>query len=115
MVSEGHTFSTDSRSWKVETLIRKSSRLPRFWAKVSDLRNQMDNNVWFLDPPTPLEILEHMDRIQKANLKFPIILNSDGIVMDGIHRICKASLLGKIKIRAVQFETDPEPDFLIDN
>jgi hypothetical protein len=32
--------------------------------------------------------------------------------MDGMHRICKAYLLGKDKIEAVRFRQEPEPDYV---
>lgn len=44
-------------------------------------------------------------------MKHPIILSTSGHVMDGMHRIAKALLQGENHIWAVQFETDPTPDF----
>jgi hypothetical protein len=32
--------------------------------------------------------------------------------MDGMHRVCKSLLEGRSEIPAVQFETDPQPDFV---
>lgn len=32
--------------------------------------------------------------------------------MDGMHRVVKALLLGRHDIEAVQFEEDPEPDYV---
>ena len=32
--------------------------------------------------------------------------------MDGMHRVAKAALEGRSEIEAVQFEEDPEPDYL---
>ena len=37
---------------------------------------------------------------------------ADGRVMDGRHRIVRALLDGKHQVEAVQFERDPEPDFV---
>jgi hypothetical protein len=51
-----------------------------------------------------------MQRIQAADLSIPIILSADGHVMDGMHRVAKAWLLGLTEIQAVQFPQDPEPD-----
>lgn len=57
---------------------------------------------------------EEMDRIENANLKFPIILSYNNIVIDGVHRLAKAYLCNKKKIRAFIF-TDKQMDkFLID-
>lgn len=50
--------------------------------------------------------------INEADLQFPIILSSNGRVMDGMHRVLKALLNGSQTIEAVQFQTDPEPDFI---
>jgi len=50
--------------------------------------------------------------MQDCDLAFPVILSSDGRVMDGMHRICKALLLGFDHIEAVRFKQDPQPDFI---
>ncbi|MEN3371391.1 MAG: hypothetical protein V7609_3534 [Verrucomicrobiota bacterium] len=50
--------------------------------------------------------------INETDLDFPIILSSEGRVMDGMHRVLKALLGGWQSIEAVQFEHDPEPDFV---
>jgi hypothetical protein len=47
-----------------------------------------------------------------GDLAFPVILSSDGRVMDGMHRICKALLQGLDDIEAVRFVEDPEPDYI---
>jgi hypothetical protein len=43
-------------------------------------------------------------------LSYPIILSSEGLLMDGGHRLAKAWLLNQKEIKAVQFEFNPEPD-----
>jgi hypothetical protein len=55
-------------------------------------------------------MLEHVKLIDEADPSFPIILSASGAVMDGMHRVAKAALEGRIEIEAVQFEVDPEPD-----
>jgi hypothetical protein len=40
--------------------------------------------------------VEHVRLIEAADLSFAIILSSDGRVMDGIHRVAKAVLLGEL-------------------
>jgi hypothetical protein len=57
-------------------------------------------------------MIEHMQMIDEADYSFPIILSSDGRVMDGMHRVAKALLEDRTEIEAVQFEQDPEPDYL---
>ncbi len=51
-----------------------------------------------------------MTLIDEADLSFPIIVSSNGSVMDGMHRVAKAVRQGRTEIAAVQFERDPEPD-----
>ena len=46
-----------------------------------------------------------------ADLKYPIILDDDGYVMDGRHRITKALFQGKKSIRFVRFKKMPSPDY----
>lgn len=73
---------------------------------------EFDTVYWFDDQylPTCREVVGHISRIQNVNLSDPIILSADGHVMDGMHRVAKASLLGQTHIQAVQFTQDPEPD-----
>lgn len=76
---------------------------------------EIDENYWYAPedpPPTCRSILGHAELILRADLRYPVILASDGSVMDGMHRILKALMDGRDVIRAVQFATDPEPDFV---
>ena len=52
-----------------------------------------------------------MRLIDETDLGYPIILASDGSVMDGMHRVAKALLEGQETIGAVKFSQDPEPDY----
>ena len=61
------------------------------------------------DPPRR-GLVEHVRLMDAVDLTYPIILSSDGTVMDGIHRVCQSLRLGRIGIAARQFETDPPPD-----
>ncbi len=58
------------------------------------------------------QVVDHARLMQDADLSFPVILSSDGRVMDGMHRICKALLMGQSEIEAVRFLHDPEPDYI---
>ena len=72
-------------------------------------------NCWFDDQvPTCRQVAEHAKKISEADLSFPVILSSDGRLMDGGHRIAKAWIAGEKEILAVQFSQDPEPDFFRD-
>lgn len=55
--------------------------------------------------------VDHFLRIRNAQLKYPILVESNGQwVMDGMHRLMKCYLANIDTIRAVQFAVTPEPD-----
>jgi len=56
--------------------------------------------------------MEHARLIQAVDLSYPIILCSAGRVMDGMHRVAKAAMLGHFTIEAFQFQEDPGPDYI---
>jgi hypothetical protein len=58
------------------------------------------------------KVIDHLRLIEATDLRFPIILGADGRVMDGMHRVAKAVLEGRETIDAVQFEVDPDPDYV---
>ncbi len=58
------------------------------------------------------DVVEHAQLILEADCDYPIILSAEGHVMDGMHRVAKACLLGLEEVPAVQFATDPEPDYI---
>lgn len=68
-------------------------------------------NVYYTyEKLTLRDMCMHMRQVQDANLDYPIILDEDGEVMDGRHRIMKALLTGAETIKAVRFEKNPDPD-----
>lgn len=51
--------------------------------------------------------VEHVKMVNEADLSFPILLNQDGAIIDGKHRLAKALLEGRSFILAQRFPTDP--------
>ena len=105
-------------AWDVHRLIELSKHIESKFIALNSL-GELNENYWFGgkgDNPTCVAIIEHCKLIKETDLKFPIILSSDGRVMDGMHRVCRAFMEGKKTIEAVQFSDDPEPDYVdIDN
>ena len=67
-------------------------------------------NVYYLYKNLTLrDMVTHMQAVNDADLSYPIILDEDGEVMDGRHRIMKALLNGERAIKAVRFGKNPEP------
>jgi hypothetical protein len=100
-------------AWDIDHLITVTKNFERQWVDLDSIQ-ELDEAFWFgdkSDKPTCRAIVEHLRLIEKVDLSYPIILSSDGRVMDGMHRVAKALLEGKEKIEVVQFRKDPEPDY----
>ena len=97
-------------AWDVDRLVQLSSQLPRKRIPLSEIRELVEPWSGEDEPESWRGLLEHLKLIDEADLSFPIILSSDGAVMDGMHRVVKAVRQGQQDIEAVQFERDPEPD-----
>jgi len=97
--------------WYTDRLWSESRALVPFDVELSSIR-ELDQDCWFGQGKTPTlrEIARHCQRINSANLEQPIILNADGSLMDGGHRVCRAFAEGRTTIRAVRFESTPDPD-----
>jgi hypothetical protein len=101
-------------AWDVHRLIALSKDFPRITVPVNSIR-EIDQVYWFDDSmqrPTCRKVLEHIRLIDEVDLSHPIILGADGRVMDGMHRVARAFLEGIEEIEAVQFERDPDPDYV---
>ena len=93
-------------------------------AKVSDFLHQLEYNGWGNPAKkikfSPAEVIKHpkkyksdYERILKANLNYPVIIDSDNDIVDGMHRLSKAYLQGKKFIRAYYFNRNLMKKFII--
>ena len=99
-------------TWDVDRLVMLTKHFPRVHVSLTAIR-ELDEPFWSDDDsPTWRASLDHVRLIEAADLSFAIILLADGRVMDGMHRVAKAVLLGQATIEAVQFTDDPEPDYV---
>ena len=76
---------------------------------------EIDEAYWYDSddpPPTCRDLVGHIRLVEATDLTYPIILSPDGQVMDGMHRIAKALLLGHSEITAVRLDAMPEPDYI---
>jgi hypothetical protein len=101
------------KAWDVDRLVALTRDFPRIQVALNGLRELdeafpgNENGV-----VTWRNVVGHIALIEAADWKYPIILAANGDVMDGRHRIAKAMIEGKTTIEAVQFQSDPEPDFV---
>lgn len=99
-------------AWDVHRLIRLSAELPVISVPLDDIR-EVDTAYWALPGaghPTVRELVDHLRLVLDADPSYPVILGSDGRLMDGMHRIARALLESRTEIAAVRFAEDPEPD-----
>ncbi len=105
-------IGNDTYIWDVHHLLELTKNFKVKEIPLSAIM-ELKEPYWYPDSyPTTQDIIEHMQLIQEADLAYPIILCSQGRLMDGMHRVGKARILGKEFISVVQFALDPEPDFI---
>ena len=52
------------------------------------------------------DFIAHIKLVNDADLQYPILLNENGAIIDGKHRLAKAILLGHKTIKAKRFPKD---------
>lgn len=90
--------------WSVVRLANLAKDLP-----VMEIPLQHMNIYISYESMNMRELVEHMRSVMAADLSYPIILDEDGEIMDGRHRIMKALLEEHTTIKAVRFEINPTP------
>ena len=105
--------SNGLQAWDIDRLVMLTSDLPTIQVPLSAI-SELDEPYWYDHgySPTCRNIAEHARLIMEADLGFPIILSSDGRVMDGMHRVAKAVMEGRDNLSAKRFVRDPEPDYV---
>ena len=98
--------------WNAASLADRTKDFEVFTIPVRGLC--IGGNVWDA-VTTPRQMAEHVKRVNNANLDYPIILDEEGFIMDGWHRVTKALVEGVPTIKAVRFDKNPEPDFTEEN
>lgn len=91
-------------NWSVARLFELAKPLT-----VMDIPLDHINVYYKYEDLTLREMVMHMRAVTDSDLKHPIILDEDGELMDGRHRIMKAMLAGKDTIKAVRFDENPSP------
>lgn len=95
--------------WSVETLIAAARGLPIQCRPITDFNL---TELYFFasyDDANVQSFVEHMARVESADIDIPVILGADGVILDGLHRLAKASKSGVTEVAVVQLPVDPEP------
>ncbi|MEN9489558.1 MAG: hypothetical protein RJA63_7 [Pseudomonadota bacterium] len=91
-------------SWSVPRLFELARDLP-----VMDVPLKHLNAYYLYERLTLRDMVTHMRAVNAADLEMPIILDEDGELMDGRHRLMKAMLIGADTIKVVRFDENPSP------
>lgn len=98
------TCTLGRHEWSVARLIALSRDLPVMQIPLDHLNVYLKFNALTLR-----EMAMHVAAINNADLRCPIILDEDGELLDGRHRLVKAMITGAACIPAVRFDVNPEP------
>jgi len=96
--------SLGRHSWDVSRLHELARKLP-----IMDVPLNHLSLYYTYEKLTLRQMTMHIRAVNEADLDYPIILDEDGELLDGRHRLMKAMLLGVDTIRAVRFDTNPPP------
>jgi hypothetical protein len=100
-------------AWDVDKLIELANGLPARSVDIDSI-GEIDTGYWFSDQsarPTVRDVVAHMRLVVEVDPSFPILLGPDGRVLDGMHRVARALLDGRLTIEALQLSELPEPDY----
>jgi hypothetical protein len=108
------TINNKKYTWNVFNLWKLVSKMETEQVYIKDFN--LDIDIWFKEyqKPTVLNVVKHCQRMLNANLDFPIIIAPNGLVLDGMHRIGKALILGHSTIKAVRLQELPPPNSVED-
>ena len=88
--------------------------LPVIDVEIESLKH-LDAVCWFDDgfKATLRNVVEHFVRMERVNTDYPIILDPNGQLFDGAHRVAKALANGQRTIKAVRMLEVPPPDEIV--
>lgn len=100
-------------AWDVDRLIVLVEQQPVEQIPLSDIA-EIDTEYWFdhgNNSPTVRTVAGHFRLMMDADLAYPIVVDPDGGVMDGMHRVARALAEGHQTVLAKRLPVMPEPDF----
>ena len=61
------------------------------------------------------QFLYHLKRVNDTNLNYPVILDDEGVICDGWHRVAKAYLEGRPTVKAIRLLEMPDASGKVDS
>lgn len=103
-------FTSGNKAWSVASLIEQAKDLEPFDLPLCCV--YVGTEIYVAARITTAKALaEHYLRMQHVDMGAPIILDAEGFVMDGWHRIARALAEGRETVKAVRFDVTPEPHY----
>ena len=96
----------DGNCYSVARLLDDARGLPVFEAPLASL--DLSDKIW--DDANMYLLAFHVKKCVDADLTHPILIDWNGAIADGRHRIIKAVMSGKRTIKARRMTWKPEPD-----
>ena len=101
-------------AWDVRNLARLAKDRPVIDVALTRFA-ELDELYWYggeSDRPTPRSLVNHFRLISEADLRWPVIIDPNGRLMDGMHRLCKALMEGRTSVSAQQLREMPATDYI---
>ncbi len=109
---DDQVFMDGDKRWRVSRLIDLSKDLDVMIIPLAHL------NIYNMYPKginSTMDFVEHVKRVNDADIRCPIILDEEGFIMDGRHRLAKALVEGYKTISAVRFKETPPPCYYVND
>jgi hypothetical protein len=107
---DNQVYHDGKKRWHVSRLVKLSENLKVMRIPLS----HMSIYGCYPKPDTTMGFVEAVQQVLDADLKYPIILDDEGWIMDGRHRLLKALLTKEKYILAVRFEETPKPCYTVE-
>lgn len=107
-LAEQRVFAGD-KAWLITDLIEHGKDLPVMDIPMEHLC--FDSEIATIAGISIREFVGHMKMILDIDTSHPIIMDEDGGIFDGRHRIARALLDEVDSIKAIRFEKDPPPTY----
>lgn len=103
-----NTYQHEDRVWIVANLIERAKSLQPFDLPLAAIH--AGSSVW-APITSAYGLAQQMRRVLDVDPSHPIILDQEGFIMDGWHRVTRALVEGKTTIKAVRFDVTPPHDY----
>lgn len=102
--NETQTITVRNRQYNVHEAIRLAADIPVREMDIADLNIQYPASC----DNTLRSFVEHTIAVEQADTSYPVLMNENGYIIDGLHRLARLLVTGEKTIRFQRFESDPK-------